>query len=622
MLHPDAEPVEIAEITAFLARTPPFDVLPRDLCREAARSIDITYEPEGTTVLELDEISATLFIVRTGAVELHDPSGSLIARLGEREFFGYPSLLTDAPAQRRVTTIEDTLVYHLPETVFDRCRAARESFDHFFARAHADRIQDALKEQQQNVPLMASLRSLGSRSPVTVPPTASIREAARTMCDERVSSLLIQDEGSLIGLITDRDLRNRVLAEGLDPEETVSTVMTTDPWTISADALAFEALLTMSRHNVHHLPIVEGDTLRGVVTTTDLMRQQVDSPVYLVGEIWKQDQVDGLADIAAGVPGMVRQMVEAGAQAGDVGRMVTSVTDAVTERLLDLATDRLGEPPVPFAWLALGSQARQEQTAHSDQDNALLLSDTATDAHDPYFADLASFVCDGLDACGYQYCPGDVMATTDRWRQPLQEWKRTFRGWIDEPHPQSLMHASIFFDLRHVYGNPSLTKRLQSYVLGRTSQNSIFLASLTVNALNHKPPLGFFRQFVLEEHGGQKDTLDLKLNGVVPIIDLARIYALAHGVSAVHTLERFQRLVATGGMNSSDAADLRDAFEFIGTVRIQHQADQIRRGTEPDNFVSPDQLSDFDRRHLKDAFRITRRMQSALSQRYQTHFIS
>jgi len=388
------------------------------------------------------------------------------------------------------------------------------------------------------------------------------------------------------------------------------------------DALAFEALLTMSRHNVHHLPIVEGDTLRGVVTTTDLMRQQVDSPVYLVGEIWKQEQVDGLADIAAGVPGMVRQMVEAGAQADDVGRMVTSVTDAVTERLLDLAIDRLGEPPVPFAWLALGSQARQEQTAHSDQDNALLLSDDATDAHDPYFADLAAFVCDGLDACGYEYCPGDVMATTDRWRQPLQEWKRTFRGWIDEPHPKSLIHASIFFDLRHVYGNPSLTQRLQSYVLGRTSQNSIFLASLTVNALDHKPPLGFFRQFVLEEHGGQKDTLDLKLNGVVPIIDLARIYALAHGVSAVHTLERFQRLAATGGMNASDAADLRDAFEFIGTVRIQHQADQIRRGTEPDNFVSPDRLSDFDRRHLKDAFRITRRMQSALSQRYQTHFIS
>jgi CBS domain-containing protein len=618
----DTEPVEVAEITDFLVDTPPFDVLDAAIVREAARHVDITYEPKGTTVLKIGDAPDTLYLIRSGAVELHDPSGTLVARLGEREFFGYPSLLTEEPASRSVTTIEDTLVYHLPERVFDRCRATSNAFDGFFARAHAERIHDAVREKQKNVPLTMPLRQILNRAPVTGSPDLSIRDAAGVMREHRVSSLLLTNEDRLVGLITDRDLRNRVLADGTDPSTPVSSVMTTDPWTIRADALAFEAMLSMSRHNVHHLPVLDGDALCGMVTTTDLVRQQVDSPVYLVGEVWKQDTVDGLASVASNVSSMLRQLVDAGARADDAGRMVTAVTDAITERLIQLAQETLGPAPVPFAWLALGSQARHEQTAHSDQDNALLLSNEATDEDDAYFADLATFVCDGLDACGYEYCPGEVMATTDRWRQPLRTWKQTFRSWIEEPKPKSLMHATIFFDLRHIYGDAELTDRLQDFILDRTARNSIFLASLAANALDNKPPLGFFRQFVLEEHGGQTDTLDLKLNGVVPIIDIARLRALGHGIGAVNTRERLTQLADHGHMNAGDAADLRDAFEFIGTVRLQHQVDQIRRGETPDNYVSPNVLSDFDRRHLKDAFKIASRMQSAMEQRYQTGFIS
>jgi CBS domain-containing protein len=359
-----------------------------------------------------------------------------------------------------------------------------------------------------------------------------------------------------------------------------------------------------------------------MVTTTDLIRQQVDHPVYLVGEVWKQPNVEGVARVSADVPKMLRQMIENGARPDDATRMVTAVTDAITERLIELATDTLGPPPVPYVWLALGSQARHEQTAHSDQDNALLLSDEATEEHAPYFKELAEFVCDGLDACGYEYCPGDVMATTDTWRQPLSGWKSTFRDWIEEPRPKSLMHSTIFFDLRPICGDASLADELQDFILDRTAKNTIFLASLAANALDNKPPLGFFRQFVLEEHGGQKDTLDLKLNGVVPIIDLARIHALGNGVAAVNTRERFQQLADGSGMNAGDAADLRDALDLIASIRLEHQAEQIRKGEEPNNFVPPDSLSGFEKRHLKDAFRIVSQMQKALSQRYQTHFIS
>lgn len=620
---PDSESVEISELVDYLSETPPFDALDREAVAQTARHLTITYVRQGATIFDIDEATDVLHLIRSGAVDLHDDSGALVARLGERDYFGYPALLTETNASRSATAIEDTLLYGIPEADFDRLRAHSDAFDRFFARAHVDRVRDALKEEHQNEPLHVPLRTLVSHTPICAAPGLSIQDAARRMRKARVSSLLVQDGESLCGLVTDRDIRNRVVADGHALDAPLSEVMTVDPVTISAERYAFEALLTMSRHNIHHLPVMDGDRLAGMVTTTDLMRLQADNPVYLVGEVWKQDNVDGLVAVSERLPGVVQDLVESHARANDISRVVTTVSDTLTQHLLEMAEDTLGPPPVPYAWIALGSQARYEQSAHSDQDNALILAD-AYDAseHGAYFEDLATFVCDGLNACGFVYCPGEVMATTDRWRQPLHQWKATFADWILEPTPKALMHSTIFFDLRHIAGTRSLVRTLRDHILSHTQQNSIFLASLAVNALDARPPLGFFRQFVLKTHGGQEDTLDLKINGVVPIVDIARIYALAHGVRALNTQERLTRLADSGGMAGEDAADMKDAHAFISNVRLQHQARQIASGRAPDNYVSPDDLSDFNRRHLKDAFKIVRRMQSALEQRYQTGFIS
>lgn len=616
------EAVEITELVEYLSETPPFRGLDRDLLAETARHLEISYVRSGTTVFDVGDSTNTVYLIRSGAVDLHDTNGDLVARLGERDYFGYPALLTETTARRRVTTIEDSLFYQIREPFFDHLRGASDTFDRFFVRAHTDHIRDALQDSQGDAPLRARLHTVVSRDPVCASPSVSIQEAAQRMRDARVSSLLLEDD-ALRGLVTDRDLRNRVVAEGHDLSAPVSTVMTTDPVTIDANRYAFEALLCMSRHNIHHLPVADDDGLVGMITTTDLMRLQADSPVYLVGEVWKQDDVDGLVAVSERLPEMLQTLVHNHARADDISRVVTAVSDALTQRLLEQAEASLGPPPVPYAWIALGSQARHEQSAHSDQDNALLLDDAFDpDAHDDYFKKLATFVCDGLDACGFVYCPGEVMAMTDRWRQPLKRWKRTFTRWIQEPTPNALMHSSVFFDLRCIAGDRSLVRTLRDHILSQTQQNTIFLASLAVNALDARPPLGFFRRFVLGTYGGQNDTLDLKLNGVVPIVDIARIYALAHGVRAVNTQERLNRLADTGGMAPSDASDLRESHAFISGVRLEHQAQQMAAGEEPDNYVSPDALSTFNRRHLKDAFKIVSRMQSALEQRYQTGFIS
>jgi CBS domain-containing protein len=298
--------------------------------------------------------------------------------------------------------------------------------------------------------------------------------------------------------------------------------------------------------------------------------------------------------------------------------MISSIAEAITIHLIQLAEQQLGPAPIAYCWLSFGSLARLEQTAQSDQDNGLLLSDEYNpDIHAEYFKKLAQFVCDGLDACGYEYCPGDIMATTEKWRQPLNIWKKYFDNWINKPEPKALMHASIFFDMRRISGDKTLINALREHMLTQSKSNRIFLAHLTGNALHHQPPLGFFRRFVLVNDGEHDKTLDLKHNGVVPIIDLARIYALAGGKTAVNTKVRLEHVAGAGEVSQQGAADLRDALELISIIRLRHQARLINAARPANNFIAPDELSNFERNHLKDAFEIVRTMQEALGQRFQ-----
>jgi CBS domain-containing protein len=363
--------------------------------------------------------------------------------------------------------------------------------------------------------------------------------------------------------------------------------------------------------------VVSPDRVIGMVTATDLLQRHSTSAVHLVGDVYKRNTVEEMAEISATVPELLVNLVSSGATAQSAGHIITAVGEAITCRLLQLGEEQFGPPPIPYAWIVCGSQARNEQTAHSDQDNGIILDDSYDEAsHGEYFVQLANFVCDGLNACGYVYCPGDIMAKTDKWRQPLAKWKGYFRNWIDEPEPKALMHASIFFDMRCLYGQSELFEELHAYQLQKSSGNRIFLAFMAGNALQHTPPLGFFRNFVLEKGGEHDHTLNLKHNGVVPIIDLARVYALAGGSPAVNTYDRLRAALHSREISHGSAEDLLDAFEFISHVRLENQARQVRAGGTANNFVSPQELSHFERNHLKDAFSVVRTLQQTLAQRY------
>ena len=461
------------------------------------------------------------------------------------------------------------------------------------------------------------VKALLKREAIALPPHTSIMEAAQVMRDQRVSSILIVKDGVLFGLITDRDLRNRVVAAGLDTQRPIMEIATLAPMTIDIQRHAFDALLMMARHNIHHVPVMQGQDVAGMITSTDLTEQQSNSAVYLAGAIYKQTSVAGLVETSARIKQLQQNLAAAEASAYSTGHIVSAITDALTSRLLQLGELQLGPPPVDYAWVAAGSQGRNEQTAKSDQDNCLIIDDAYDERlHGEYFTELSRFVCDGLDACGYVYCPGEMMAMTTEWRQPLRQWRQYFRRWIDQPEPKALMLTCVFFDQRFVYGKRELLDALRQEVLERARGQRLFLAFMVGIALTHQPPLNWLGNLSLIKGGEHDGTIDLKHTGIVPIIDLARVYALAGGCPAVNTKDRLDNAAASGEISEQRVRDLLDALEYLSTLRLQHQARRMSDGHAADNYLRPDELSNFERGHLKEAFNVVKSLQAVLANRY------
>lgn len=611
---------DITEVTGFLAAHAPFRELPGPLRSELARRMSVRYARRGTRILSVGEPNDLMFVLRSGAVDITDPDGALVERSDPGTSFGMSTLVERQPSRYDFTAIEDSLLLVVPEAAFRDAWDRDEGFASYYGSAHTARLRRAVSvlhaTHRGGAVLRTRLADLIRRPPVAIGPRATIRDAAQLMARERVSSVLVRDGERLVGILTDRDLRTRVLAQGRDPADAVDTVMTRDPATAGTDALAFEALMEMVDRSIHHLPVLDGaGRVAGLVSSTDLMRLEHNNPVYLVADISAAPDVDGLAQLGARIPVIVEQLVAEDASAQDIGRVVTALGEAIERRLLVLAEADLGPPPVPYCWVVLGSQARHEQGLGSDQDNCLVLAHDVTPEQDDYFAALARQVSAGLVACGYPPCPGKVMATNPRWRASVSTWRTHFGRWLDTPEPQAVLNGSIFFDMRPLHGDHRLVDDLRGDVLARTRGARLFLSYLAGHAVARRPPIGFFRGLVLEKEGEHRARLDLKAGGVAAVVELARVHALLGGHPEVNTQARLVEAMRAGSLSPGLGAELQDAFEFVAYLRLRHQGRAVRAGREPDNFVDPATLTDFERRHLRDAFRIVRSAQQALTQR-------
>lgn len=614
--------VELIEIQEFLASHPPFDQLPEETLARLPRRLSVRYFRRGTPFPPEAADPACLYILRRGAVELRNSRGELVGKLAEGDLCEQNCRAADE-LRFQGNTAEDTLVYALPCSDLTELRAAYPAFAEHFDQSTSRRLRKALdvvtESPSSGTGLMTvRVRDMVQRAPIATGPETSIREAARIMSEHHVSSLLIMDGERLAGMVTDRDLRNRCVAAGLATDQPVRAIMTEKLTAVDLDTLGFQALIAMTRLNIHHLPVMENGQVVGLISSTDFTRFQSANSIYLVGDIHRADSIETLAQIGAKIAELQVHLILGGATATQVGQAISAITDAITLRLIEMAEADLGAPPVPYAWLLGGSQARREQSAHSDQDNALLISDEAKPEDDAYFAALARFVNDGLNACGFVYCPGEVMAGNPKWRQTLRIWNKYFSNWILKPEPMALMLSNVFFDMRSLRDPNGLCEELHERIIEKSRANRIFIAYMAANALKNRPPLGFFRNIVLIQGGDHDHTFDIKHRALIPIIDLARVYALSAGIAENNTNERLQVAAERGALSRDGAANLIDALELIATLRMRHQADQLRNGQPPDNFLAPDALSPLERGHLKESFVLINTMQEALGQRYQT----
>jgi len=591
---------------SFLRTVPPFDALSAFDFEAAAGALQIAFYPEGTKVLNLlDRPSTYLFIVRKGAVRL-ERYGEVLATLEEGELFGYPSMLTGT-VNFDVVVEEDLLAYRIPEERF-HALMARPVFARFFTRGLAERLRSALtgEDEASFAPdVHAAVGTLVGRDLVSVAPTATVGDAARIMSRARVSSILVLSDPPAI--LTDRDLRNRVLAAGLGPETPVLEVSTRPLRTAPEDTPVYGAWQAMTEHGVHHLPLTREGVIVGIVTGTDLLRQQTFGPLFALKKVEQLADRSALTSHAGDVARLIGSLYASGLPVPQIARLASHVNDALVRKLLGWAEEDLGPPPVPYAWIVFGSEGRYEQTLLTDQDNALVWADTADGAVPAYFETLARRVVDDLLAAGFPPCVGGYMATN--WQGPLQEWCARFASWVETPEAEAVLKAAIFFDYRTAGGALDLTPIARIVESARAM--APFLSHMARAALTFRPPLSAFRS--LREDGGR---LDLKKGGIAPIVGLARVFALDAGTQATNTVDRLAAAADAGFLTRDEVSTLTEAFPFLLRLRLRGQLRAVAAGEKPGNAVALETLSAVERRHLKEAFQAIRDAQKNAAWRY------
>jgi len=574
---------------------PPLNALPEAEREALLRQAQEEAHPQGAQILEQGgEPAESLYLVLEGEVALRDGEEE-VGSLGPGEFFGFPSLLSGEPPAFSVVARTPVRILVFPKEGFQKLLAFPEAA-RFFGQDLASRVR--LREAP-DLSLFAPVGRLIRRPPAFIPPTATVEEAARRMREEGISSLLV--EGEPLGILTDRDLRNRVLAEGLSPATPVAGVMSTPLFALPAETPIYEAVAAMVERGIHHLPLTQGEKVLGVVTHTDLVLHQAQSPLLLLRRIERLD----LERYGLEVAHLVEALFARGLGGLEIGRVVASLNDALLRRLVREAEAALGNPPVPYSFLVFGSEGRREQALLTDQDNALVL---AEGGHEGYFQALGERVVQGLIRAGIPECKGGYMAT--RWRMPLKAWLSTFRKWMEAPEPQALLETQIFFDFRSVAGELSL-RPLEEAILER-SRKGVFLYHLAQSALAFRPPLGLFGRVRTEE-----GFVDLKRAALAPIVALARLYALMAGSLAKGTVERLMAALAGGTLSQEGAERLAEAYRFFFHLRLGHQLAAFRQGKEIGNRVLWSALSPRERQLALEGFRAILEIQESTAARFQ-----
>jgi CBS domain-containing protein len=460
-----------------------------------------------------------------------------------------------------------------------------------------------------------------AKAAVTVSEDTTIREAAGIMTAQKVSSLIVLDKRNLpVGIMTDRDLREKVVAMGRSTDEPVRNIMTISLIRADADDFCFEAVLKMIKYNIHNILVIKEGALQGIMTNHDIMLLQGTSPLSIAHSVDNQQNIYGLANSSGRINSMLGLLLKEGAKAASISTIITEINDRLVRKVLEIGERQLGQPPVPYCWVVLGSEGRKEQIFKTDQDNAIIFADPSSSEEEDlcrkYFAGLTAFVSDALRKVGYPDCPDGYMAANPQWCQSLKTWKSYYYDWIQGTTAESVVKSLIFFDVRPLYGKSGLSDELKNYSISLIRGNGRFLGLMAERVTKNTPPIGFFNAFVVEKDGDHKDKFDIKMKGTRPLVDAVRLIALDRGIKETSTLGRLKALKGKGSFIDEHLSDLEQVFEFIMLLRIHHRFEQVQIGKEPDNFINPGGLGTLEKKTIKEGFHLIAKLQGLIIDRF------
>ena len=598
------------QVEDFLNTSAPFDVLDKEQKLELVKHTELIYLT-ADNVGDLQKGRASLFLIQNGQFSVQD-SDAPLRHLSEGDYFGYTNIMEKRNFSLSISVDSPGLVYCFEAsavTPLFELPAIRNFFDGLRNNA----LQNHAISDSNSMWLYKGLEDVINKSPVSVDVETSITVAAQIMTNQKVSSLLVTREDKLIGIITDRDLRSRVVATSLDIHHPVSHIMTPNPAQIMGNRTLFDALALMTERNIHHLPVIDQQTLvpLGMVTASDIIRHQRGNVLFIIGELSKAENLYELTRLSWQLPHYFSAHAKKAGDYDIAGKILSQATDIMTRKLIGFFQQANGKAPMMFAWLVYGSQAREDQTMGSDQDNGLLLAERPSEAQAEYFAKMADYVCNGLAKCGIKLCDGNIMASNSKLRLSLEDAIEEAKRWVKAPTKDAIMHFNIFLDVRCAAGDISLFKQLQRQRAPLMKQN-MFLAALTRNSNEISVPLSMFQKFIYEKGRKEKDVIDLKTRAVALINNIARIYALADGVTLPNTLARLDALSENSQLSKRDATNLRDIWLFLNRLRWRHQLEN----KVTDNRVSVSSLSSIEKHQLKAAFKAIERTNQAMVMKF------
>lgn len=597
---------------AFLRQHPPFDALPRERLERVAAATKEASFPAGAVILQRSGPPAeALYVVYKGSVEVL-AEGQVLDLIGEGETFGQTSVMTQEEPVVTIRAHEDTTCLLVErEAVADALGTPAGAAFLSATLRHRMGSLEAVLRTPSAAAAGGKVASLVRAPPVILEPEITVREAAQRM--PRDGAILVRAPGGY-GIVTDRDLRTRVLAVGRDSDTMLDEVMTVPVFAVGAETLAVEALVQMVERGFHHAPVIDGSgTAIGLVTETDLIGLGRGSPFEIRSAIERASDIPASVEAARRIPEAVANLVEQRLDPSSVGRILGVTIDALTRHLIELAMAEIGSPPVPWGWIAFGSLARHEQALQTDQDHAIAYEagEGRVEELDPYFAQIAWIVTQALEDAGMPRCTANITAEHRGMRRTLEGWVRAFEAWVRSPAWEGAGAAAIVFDVRRVEGDLEIEGDIAEVIRAARSVPG-FLQRLARNAAEHRPPTGFFRDFVVESGGEHAGRLDLKQGGIMPVTDLARLYAVSSGITVNRTLDRLRAAADAGRIDEEARSELEDVFEFLWQLRLEHQVACVRAGVAADDFVDPRALPAVTRQALKEAFRVIDRAQRAV----------